>query len=199
VTAQERSGSLTTTIPALAALVSSLCLLNHTRRKSWSLSRFDHFRREIIINPAEDMCLGSEVTLSLHQLSKGQLLSSGGFVYIFCWVADGVEIPFYVGETNRFSGRMNDYDLANFKASMDFCVGEAVKYLKGTQNYRVVVRHRPSPDSPKEEKAIIRRLLVSGVWLLNCLPRYDYRSDSDTEEREVVQKFCDMFTGRLPV
>ena len=128
-------------------------------------------------------------------LVKGPLLSPEGFVYVFCWVTNGVEIPFYVGETNRFSGRMNDYGLANFKASTDFCVGEAVKYLKGIKNYRVVVRHRPSPDPPREEKEIIRRLLVSGVWLLNCLPRYDYHTDSEAEEREVVQRFCDMFTG----
>jgi hypothetical protein len=118
-----------------------------------------------------------------------------GFVYVFSWLADGVEIPFYVGQTSRISGRMNDYDLASFKASTDFCVGEAVKYLKGSKNYRVVVRYRPSVDPPKEEKAIIRRLLVSGVQLLNCLPRYDYRTDSEAEEREVVQRFCDMFTG----
>jgi len=115
-------------------------------------------------------------------LARGPILPPDGFVYVFCWVADGVETPFYVGQTNRFAGRMTDYALANFKASTDFCVGEAVKYLKGTKNYRVVVRHRPSPDPPKEEKAIIRRLLVSGVWLLNCLPRYDYRTDSEAEE-----------------
>jgi hypothetical protein len=99
--------------------------------------------------------------------------STDGFVYVFCWAADGNEIPFYVGQTNRFSGRMNDYRLANFKACTDFCVGEAIKYLKSTKNYRIVVRHRRSPDPPREEKAIIRRLLLSGVWLLNCLPRYD--------------------------
>lgn len=102
--------------------------------------------------------------------ARGSLLSPHGFVYVFCWVADGVEIPFYVGQTNRFSERMNDYSLANFKACTDFCVGQAVKYLKSTKNYCVVVRHKPSLDPPKEEKAIIRRLLVSGVWLLNCLP-----------------------------
>jgi hypothetical protein len=128
-------------------------------------------------------------------LARGPIPLPEGFVYIFCWVTDGMETPFYVGQTNRFSGRMNDYYLANFKACTDFCVGEAVRYLKDTKHYRVVVRHRPSPDPPKEEKEIIRRLLVSGVWLLNCLPRYDYRTDSEDEEREVVQRFCDMFIG----
>lgn len=127
-------------------------------------------------------------------IAKGPVSSPEGFVYVFCWVADGVETPFYVGQTNRFSGRMNDYSLANFKACTDFCVGEAVRYLK-TKRYTVVVRHRPSLSPPKEEKEIIRHLLVSGVWLLNCLPRYDYRTDSESEEREVVHRFCDMFTA----
>lgn len=128
-------------------------------------------------------------------LTSGTILSPEGFVYVFCWVGNGLEIPFYVGQTYRFSGRMNDYRLANFKACTDFCVGEAVKYLTATKNCRVVVRNRPSADPPQEEKAIIRRLLTSGVWLLNCLPRYDYRIDSEAEEREMVQRFCDMFTG----
>jgi hypothetical protein len=128
-------------------------------------------------------------------LASGSILSPEGFVYVFCWVADGLEIPFYVGQTYRFSGRMNDYRLANFKACTDFCVGEAVKYLTATKNCRVVVRNKPSADPPQEEKAIIRQLLTSGMWLLNCLPRYDYRIDSEAEEREVVQRFCDMFTA----
>ena len=127
--------------------------------------------------------------------AQGCVPSHEGFVYVFCWVADGVEIPFYVGQTNRFLGRMNDYDLANFKACTDFCVGEAARYLKSTKKLRVVVRHRPSSEPLKEEKAIVRRLLVSGVWLLNCLPRYDYRTASEDEEREVVHRFCDMFIG----
>jgi len=127
--------------------------------------------------------------------ARDSLSSPAGFVYVFCWVADGVETPFYVGQTKRFSGRMNDYDLANFKACTDFCVGEAVKYLTNTKKVRVVVRHRPSPEPLKEEKTIVRRLLVSGVWLLNCLPRYDYRIDSENEERAVVHSFCDMFIG----
>jgi hypothetical protein len=127
--------------------------------------------------------------------ARGSLFSASGFVYVFCWVADGVEIPIYVGQTGRFAGRMNDYSLASFAACTDFCVGEAVKYLKSTKNCSVVVRHRPSLHPPEEEKGIIRRLLVSGVRLLNCLPRYDYRTDGEAEEREVVHRFCDMFTA----
>lgn len=121
----------------------------------------------------------------------------GGVVYVFCWAVDSVEVPFYVGQTNRFSGRMRDYGIANFKACTDFCVGEAVKYLTTAKNCRVTVRYKASTDPLREEKAVIRNLLISGVWLLNCLPRYDYRTDGEEAEREVVQRFCDMFTRNL--
>jgi hypothetical protein len=90
---------------------------------------------------------------------------------------------------------MNDHYLANSKAYTDFCVGEAVKCLNSSKNYRVTVRYRPSQDPPRDEETIIRQLLVSGVWLLNCLPRYDYKKDDEGVEREVVQRFCDMFSG----
>jgi hypothetical protein len=42
--------------------------------------------------------------------------TSDGIVYVFFWVADGAENPFYVGQTNRFSGRMSDYSIASFTA-----------------------------------------------------------------------------------
>src|SRR5260370_9836846 len=89
---------------------------------------------------------------------------------------------------------MNDYRLGNFTACTDFSVGEGIKYLK-SKNYRVTVRYKSSSDPLRQEKVIIRRLLVSGIRLLNCLPRYDYRTDSENEERVVVQKYCDMFTA----
>lgn len=128
------------------------------------------------------------------QVRGSVLAPAGGFVYVLSWVREGVEIPFYVGQTDRFPGRMNDYRLANFKACTDFCVGEAVKYLQ-SKNYPVVVRHKASPDPPKDEKGIIRNLLVSGVRLLNCLPRYDYRTDSEDEERKAVHQFCEMLVN----
>jgi hypothetical protein len=98
--------------------------------------------------------------------AKDSLPSRAGFVYVFCWVADdGAETPFYVGQTRRFLGRMNDYDLANFKACTDFCVGKAVKYLTSTKNVRVVVRHRPSSEPLKEEKTIVRHLIEPMIRL----------------------------------
>ena len=61
----------------------------------------------------------------------------------------------------------------------------------------VVVRYRASANPKKEEKAIIRQLVLSGVRLLNCLPRYDYLEATDGEERIAVQRFCDILTGNV--
>jgi len=134
----------------------------------------------------------SEVTFSP---AKGQLPESGGFVYIFFWVADRVETPIYVGQTNGLAKRMEDYEQANFAASTDFRVGEAAKYLRNTRMCRVVVKYKPSKDPPKDEREIIRTLVLEGARLLNCLPSYDYHQADEESEREAVQRFCDMLTG----
>lgn len=120
---------------------------------------------------------------------------ASGFVYVFCYLANGEEIPFYVGQTNRLPGRMRDYRLANFSACTDFCVGEAVRYLTSEKKYRVTLRYKQSDDPPKDEKLMIRLLMISGIWLVNCLPRYDYRTDDEAQERQLIHRFCDMFTN----
>jgi hypothetical protein len=118
---------------------------------------------------------------------------TGGFVYILCFAGSGItETPFYVGQTDRFHGRMNDYRLASFSACTDFCVGEATRYLTGARNFRVIVRYRTSISPRTEEKRIIRDLLISGVRLLNCLPRYDYLTAGEAEERDAIHRFCDL-------
>jgi hypothetical protein len=99
---------------------------------------------------------------------KGPL---AGVVYILCWLRGSVEIPFYVGQTNRFSGRIRDYGIANFKASTDFHVGGAVKYWATVRNHRITVKYKTSANRLREEKEIIRDVLGSGAWLLNCCHR----------------------------
>ena len=116
-----------------------------------------------------------------------------GFVYVLCWIADSSEKPFYVGQTKRLAHRMEDYCAASFAACADFRVGEAIKYLTASKKHRVVV-DRPSPDPLKDETAIIRDLSLSGVWLLNFLPGYDYSTADKEQERSAVRKFCDMIT-----
>jgi hypothetical protein len=51
--------------------------------------------------------------------------SREGVVYVFFVATETEEIPFYVGETDRFQGRMDDYVRAQFAAPTDFKVGEA--------------------------------------------------------------------------
>jgi hypothetical protein len=113
-----------------------------------------------------------------------------GVIYVFFWVDEGVLTPFYVGETDRFIGRMDDYEGASFKATADFKVGEAIKYLKNAKNYRVVVGHRQSANRRDEEKRMISKYRAD-VPLLNDLPGYDYRTANMEDERLRVQRFCD--------
>jgi len=107
-----------------------------------------------------------------------------GFEYVFFWAADGLEHPFYVGQTMRLSGRMRDYELANSKATADFRVGHAVKYLQEEKKLHVLVKYKESQEPLKEEHAIIRELLLEGVRLLNSVPAYDYLNPDGTEPRD---------------
>ncbi len=115
-----------------------------------------------------------------------------GYIYVFFWTNKNVDVPFYVGETARLSGRMNDYAIASFSACTDFQVGEAARYLKEVKNCRIFVRYRRSEEREKEEKYLTRELTLAGVRLLKCLPSYNYRDSDQSEERTVVQRFCDM-------
>ena len=120
--------------------------------------------------------------------------SSGGFLYVLCWVRNGAQTPFYVGRTRRLRGRMEDYCLAQFQACTDFRVGEAVRYLRGTKRYQIVLRYRASAEPSKDEYHLLRKLQLSGFRLLNDLLGYNYRTAQETHERAVVQKFCDVLT-----
>ncbi len=116
-------------------------------------------------------------------------------VYVLCFIVDDALIPFYVGETGRFVGRMNDYRLANFTASTDFTIGEAAKYFIANQ-YAVVVGYKSSStdekERKKEERLVIRGVLTSGRRLLNCFPSYEYCAANKSDERTAVQCFCEM-------
>ena len=61
------------------------------------------------------------------------------FVYVLCWVGESEDVPFYVGQTTRIWGRLDDYYWAMLSAPTDFRVGEAVRYLSA-KGYRVVVK-----------------------------------------------------------
>ena len=116
--------------------------------------------------------------------------NDSGFVYVLCWVAMGEEVPFYVGQTQSIWGRLNDYYWADFQASTDFRVGEAVKYLS-TQNLLVVARYRLSADRQREETATIISLHAEGRRLLNDCQGFDYRTATKAEETTKVRRFID--------
>src|SRR5271157_4417146 len=85
-----------------------------------------------------------------------------GFIYVLCWIAEGREIPFYVGETVSIWQRLDNYFRPWFWAHNDFNVGEAVKYFYA-RNYRVVVKYEPSKgllekDRKNEETELIAAL-----------------------------------------
>lgn len=93
------------------------------------------------------------------------------------------------------SARMQDYCQASFKASTDFKVGEAIKYLQ-QKNYDIVVKSKQAAGvskihRTKEEREIIRKLHLEGLQLLNDFRGYDYRTASEDEERMAIQMFCD--------
>jgi hypothetical protein len=83
-----------------------------------------------------------------------------------------------------------DYYWANFQASTDFRVGEAVKHLR-TMNLPVVAMYKPSAERHREEQNTIDLLHDAGTHLLNDLPSYDYRTATDAVERIRVQEFMD--------
>jgi hypothetical protein len=120
------------------------------------------------------------------------------YVYVFCWKANGKDVPFYVGQTNRLQGRMDDYQSAQFAASTDFRVGKAIRYLRDQRSLRIVVRYKESRDSVKDEYTLIRDLQLSGLRLLNSLPGYDYLKADKDEERRTVQRFCEMLMDNQP-
>ena len=79
-----------------------------------------------------------------------------GFVYVWCWINGSEEVPFYVGQTGRLWGRLDDYYWAMFSAPTDFRVGEAIRYLSA-RGYRITVKYKSSA-APLEEEAKIKRL-----------------------------------------
>lgn len=117
-----------------------------------------------------------------------------GFIYVIFWVANEKATPFYVGETDRLSARMQDYIQASFKASTDFKVGEAIKYLQ-QRNYSIAVKCKPAGpnkvDRMDEEREVVRRLHIEGFQLLNDLRGYNYRTANEEKERIAIQMFCE--------
>jgi len=117
-----------------------------------------------------------------------------GFVYVVLWVCNGEERPFYVGQTKRIWGRLDDYYWAQFPACTDFRVGEVVKCLS-SQGYRIIVKYKSCAEPLKEERALINQLAVEKWQLLNKFPAYDYHTANEDEERVALKRFVDKLIG----
>src|SRR6266481_3613008 len=122
--------------------------------------------------------------------------SRKGFVYVIYWMSGEIEVPFYVGETDRLSGRVNDYRIGSFKAPTDFRVAECIGYFKDSKKCRVVFRYKNSSDRKaarkREEADIIEALHLSGALLLNHFRSHNYRVDKNVEsERKRLHMFCE--------
>ena len=109
-----------------------------------------------------------------------------GFVYVWCWINGSEEVPFYVGQTGRLWGRLDDYYWAMFSAPTDFRVGEAIRYLSA-RGYRITVKYKSSA-APLEEEAKIKAALRKHYELLNDRG-FDWRQAEEPEERRKVQEF----------
>lgn len=119
-------------------------------------------------------------------------------VYIISFVKNNKEIPLYVGETSRFQGRIGDYISANFKASTDFKVGEAIKYLQEI-GCKIIIKYKFSENRKEEQNEIIKAFQGLGYRLLNELVGYNYRTADEKEERERIKIFChNILSADLP-
>jgi len=85
-------------------------------------------------------------------------------VYGLFWVANGSEAPFYVGQTHRLSERVGDYCTADFAASTDFRVGEAIRYLRDIKKYRIILKYKPSRSSIEEERTLLKSCIFAAYF-----------------------------------
>lgn len=112
------------------------------------------------------------------------------FVYVFFWTDGSREMPFYVGQTSRFYGRLDDYSRPAFYATADFEVGEAVRYLY-SKGFRVVVKYKPTADPRGDERRLTTQFQKPCIPLLNDLRSSDYETADEAQERSKVHQWVD--------
>jgi hypothetical protein len=126
------------------------------------------------MNPGLDSLLKDFMSVEWSACSRSITSGAGTHVYALVVEHESMRFPLYVGQTGRLLGRVGDYQAAQFGAPTDFRVGEAIRYF-GEKKCRVVFLYRPSESHLKDEKLLIRELLLSGYTLLNFLGAFDYR------------------------
>lgn len=100
------------------------------------------------------------------------------------------EILFYVGESSRGIGRFGDYLTAQFTASTDFKVGEAIRYIK-EQGFEVGIKYKESSNRKKEEQIYLKRFRRK-YRLLNDLEGYNYKKANKQDERKKVHEYVNI-------
>lgn len=120
--------------------------------------------------------------------------AAGHYVYVICWVDNGQQVPFYVGESDMLNERMDAYCCKSFHSPRDFIVGEAICHLRDKRGFKIVVRYKESTQAEKDERITIRNLLLSGVRLLNSCLNYQWKQTNQQDEQDAVHGFCDVLT-----
>ncbi|MBI4651241.1 hypothetical protein HY745_08165, partial [Candidatus Desantisbacteria bacterium] len=82
-----------------------------------------------------------------------------------------------------------DYISANFSASADFKVGEAIRYLHNL-DYTVRIKYKEFINRKEEERRIIFELQKKFL-LLNTLNGYNYISAVEQDERARIHEFME--------
>ncbi|RTL55590.1 MAG: hypothetical protein EKK46_06650 [Rhodocyclaceae bacterium] len=131
------------------------------------------------------------MTIDLSAFQEMEFPQHRDIVYVFHYLTDNATepVPFYVGESSRHVGRFGDYMSANFSASTDFKVGEAVKYLR-KRGARILVKFKETHDRREDEKLLLHKLRRS-VRLLNDLKGYRYGEADIDDERLKIHRFID--------
>jgi hypothetical protein len=113
--------------------------------------------------------------------------SQRNIVYVLCCSGHNESplVPFYVGQSSRHVGRFGDYISANFSASTDFKVGEAVRYLLSV-GLQVTIKYQETENRKTDERILIETLKGDGYVLLNDLRNYDYLTADECIERERI-------------
>lgn len=112
-------------------------------------------------------------------------------VYIFCItkLKDGKEYPFYVGQTNNYQRRMNEYKRGAYSAPTDFRLHHAILHFCSRQGLSVSCHiHEPERDGKKrlkEEHKQITEALKKGYQLLNSFPNYLCEKDPNPEKQKI--------------
>jgi hypothetical protein len=125
-------------------------------------------------------------------------------VYVFYFLRDKKEIPFYVGETNNLRRRIGEYLVASFAAQTDFRVGEAIKYMQKNK-CDVVVKFWIYLDNKshrkKEESRLISKFRSDGLELLNKGEKnvgYNYRIDKREKVLDRIKKETKIILKGVP-